>query len=104
LIAQAERGVEVKGVVDSYQESSGVGGEYQRFKDAGLEVYLDRYPEKLHHKVMIIDDQIVMTGSYNLTRSADQANDENVLIIHDPEVAGIFLAEFEWIFSDASRP
>jgi len=104
LIAQAERGVEVHGVVDTYQESSGVGGEYQRFKDAGLEVYLDRHPEKLHHKVMIIDDQIVLTGSYNLTRSADQANDENVLIIHDPEVAGIFLAEFEWIFSDASQP
>lgn len=104
LIYQAERGVKVRGVLDAYQENSGLGGEYQHLKEAGLEVFLDRYPEKLHHKVMIIDDQIVLTGSYNLTRSANQANDENILIIHDPEVADIFLAEFEWIFSDASLP
>lgn len=103
LISQAERGVEVQGVVDAYQESSGLGGEFQRLKEAGLNVYLDRYPEKLHHKVMIIDDRVVLTGSYNLTRSAEQANDENVLVIHDQEIAGIFLAEFEWIFSDASQ-
>ena len=101
LIDQAQTGIAVRGVVDAYQEGTGLGGEYQHLKDAGLEVYLDRHPEKLHHKVMVIDSRIVITGSYNLTRSAEELNDENLLIIHDPDIAEIFLGEFAWIFSDA---
>ncbi len=101
LIIQSERGVRVRGVVDAYQERTGLGGEYQHLREAGVAVYLDAYPEKLHHKVMIIDDRIVITGSYNLTRSASQENDENTLIVHDEEFARVFSGEFEWIFSDA---
>ena len=103
LLYQAAQGVEVRGVVDAYQERVGIGGEYQRFRDAGLDVYLDVHPEKLHHKVLIIDQQIVITGSYNLTRSAERNNDENVLIIHDPELAEVYLREFDWIYEEASR-
>jgi phosphatidylserine/phosphatidylglycerophosphate/cardiolipin synthase-like enzyme len=101
IINQANRGVEVRGVLDSYQERTGLGGEYQRLVSQGLEVYLDTHPEKLHHKVIIIDQNIVITGSYNLTRSASEKNDENTLIIHDRKLAEIFLGEFEWIFEDA---
>ncbi|MFN2112262.1 MAG: phospholipase D-like domain-containing protein [Anaerolineales bacterium] len=104
LIAQAQNGIEVRGVLDASQEQAGLGGEYQHLKDAGLEVYLDRHPEKLHHKVMIIDGWITITGSYNLTRSAEEGNDENLLILFDAEVGEIFLREFDWIFSDAFIP
>jgi len=65
-----------------------------------MDVLLDGHPEKMHHKVMIIDDKIVITGSYNLTRSAETQNDENTLVIHDDGIARIYLAEFEWIFAD----
>lgn len=102
LISQAQKGIVVRGVVDDYQEHAGLGGEYQRLKDAGLEVYLDRHPEKLHHKVMIIDGYIILTGSYNLTRSAEEGNDENLLILIDDEVGEIFQKEFDWIFAEAS--
>lgn len=61
---------------------------------------LDGHPEKMHHKVIVLDGEIVVTGSYNLTRSAEIRNDENTLVIHDRDVAEIFLAEFEWIFQD----
>jgi phosphatidylserine/phosphatidylglycerophosphate/cardiolipin synthase-like enzyme len=104
LIDQAERGVVVRGVLDEYQQHAGLGGEYQRLKDAGLEVYLDRHPEKLHHKVMIIDGHITITGSYNLTRSAEEGNDENLLILDDPAIGEIFQREFDWIYSDAAAP
>lgn len=100
LIYQANQGIQVRGVVDSYQESAGLGGEFQRLRDHGLNVLLDGHPEKMHHKVIIIDGEIVVTGSYNLTRSAEIKNDENTLVIHDRDVAEIFLAEFEWIFQD----
>ncbi|MCJ7732988.1 MAG: phospholipase D-like domain-containing protein, partial [Anaerolineales bacterium] len=82
--------------------SAGIGGEYQRFHQSGLDVFLDVHPEKLHHKVIIIDDRIVVTGSYNLTQSAEIQNDENTLVIHNQEIARVFLGEFEWIFADAA--
>jgi len=100
LLYQASQGIQVRGVVDAYQEESGLGGEYQRLREAGLDVLLDGHPEKLHHKVIIIDDRIVVTGSYNLTRSAELFNDENTLVIHSTEVARLFQAEFEWIYQD----
>ena len=100
LIFQANQGIQVRGVFDAYQESAGLGGEYKRLRDQGLDVLLDGHPEKMHHKVIIIDGEIVVTGSYNLTRSAEIKNDENTLVIHDRDVAEIFMAEFEWIFQD----
>ena len=103
LLYQDTQHVQVRGVFDASQERTGLGGEYQRLNDYGLEVYLDVHPEKLHHKVIIIDEKIVITGSYNLTRSAEISNDENVLIIHNEEIARIYLGEFEWIFLEASR-
>lgn len=102
LLFQASQGVQVRGVFDSYQNQAGLGGEYPRLSTQGLDVHLDAHPEKLHHKVLIIDQEIVVTGSYNLTRSAEVQNDENTLIIHDRDCATSFLREFEWIYQDAS--
>jgi phosphatidylserine/phosphatidylglycerophosphate/cardiolipin synthase-like enzyme len=102
IIYQASQGIQVRGVLDAYQEGTGLGGEYQHLRNQGLEVYLDTHPEKLHHKVMIIDQEIVVTGSYNLTRSAEVLNDENTLIIQNGDIAEIFLNEFGWIYADAS--
>jgi phosphatidylserine/phosphatidylglycerophosphate/cardiolipin synthase-like enzyme len=50
---------------------------------------------KVHHKVFIIDNSTVITGSYNPSRNGDERNDENVVIIHDTNVAGLFSSEFE---------
>ncbi len=100
LIYQADQGIVIRGVVDAYQESSGLGSEYGRLRDHNLEVLLDGHSEKMHHKVIILDERIVVTGSYNLTRSAEIKNDENTLVIHSKQVAEIYLREFEWIFSE----
>ena len=55
----------------------------------------------MHHKVIIIDEKIVITGSYNFSRSAEERNDENVLIIHNAEVAEKYFAEFERVLTKA---
>lgn len=54
-------------------------------------------PGSVHHKVFVIDDRTVITGSYNPTKSGDERNDENILIIHDPAVAREFLDEYEYL-------
>jgi phosphatidylserine/phosphatidylglycerophosphate/cardiolipin synthase-like enzyme len=55
---------------------------------------LDGNPRKMHHKVIIIDESIVITGSHNFSRNADEKNDENVLIIYSPRLAKEYLIEF----------
>jgi len=50
---------------------------------------------KMHHKFTVVDRRIVLTGSYNYTSSASEANRENLVRIDSPAVADAFLAEFE---------
>jgi len=52
----------------------------------------------MHNKVMIIDDHLVVTGSYNFSENAE-ANDENVLIIDAPAIAAAYTAYFDTLFT-----
>lgn len=56
--------------------------------------------DKFHHKYWIIDD-IVITGSHNVSGAAAFGNDENVLVIHDANVAAQFEGEFSRRFCEA---
>ena len=100
LIHQEEQGVKIRGVFDTSQEKTGLGSEFERLRDNNLDVRLDGHPEKMHHKVIILDERIVITGSYNLTRSAETVNDENTLVIYSEDIAEAYLREFEWIYNE----
>ena len=52
----------------------------------------------MHHKVIIIDGEIVIFGSFNFSDSADRSNDENLLIIYNRAVAARFEEEFQRVF------
>ena len=103
LLERAAAGVQVRGVFEADQYSSNVGTEFDRLWAAGLAVTLDGNPDHMHHKVLIIDGQIVVTGSYNFSANAEERNDENVLVIYSAVVADQFLAEFERVY-DLSQP
>ena len=42
----------------------------------------------MHDRFAVLDDAVVLTGSYNWTRAASAENDEDLLLIRDPEIAG----------------
>lgn len=94
FIAAQARGIEVRGVLDAGQVTSNQGGKYARLRAAGIEVRLDGEGGNMHNKVLIVDGEIVVTGSYNFSANAENNNDENTLIIHDSGLAGLFTAEF----------
>ncbi|HOG48076.1 MAG TPA: phospholipase D-like domain-containing protein [Anaerolineae bacterium] len=94
MLQRAKAGVSVAGVFER-RGADTAHAEYPPMKQAGLDVLLDGNPYVMHHKVIIIDDSIVVTGSFNFTASADQSNDENVLIIHSASVAQQYLEEYE---------
>jgi phosphatidylserine/phosphatidylglycerophosphate/cardiolipin synthase-like enzyme len=93
LIDRARAGVDVSGVVERRGAQTSYA-QYPPLREAGIDVLLDGNPYVMHHKVIIIDEAIVVTGSFNFSESADRRNDENVLIIYNPEVARHYLEEF----------
>jgi phosphatidylserine/phosphatidylglycerophosphate/cardiolipin synthase-like enzyme len=98
---RAEEGIEVSGVMEEEQINSNVGTEFDPFKQAGLDVKRDGNDGQMHHKTMIIDDEIVVLGSYNFTNSAETRNDENMMVIYNKEIAAQFLSEFERVYSQS---
>jgi phosphatidylserine/phosphatidylglycerophosphate/cardiolipin synthase-like enzyme len=98
---RARAGVTVSGVMDKNQITSSPSTQYDNFQQAGLDIRKDGNPGLMHDKVIIIDRMIVITGSYNFTKSADTINDENVVILFSPDVAEQFLQEFQKIFNQA---
>ncbi len=99
----AAAGVKVAGVMEADQVGSNIGSEFDAFRAAGLDVRLDGNPGQMHHKVMIIDGKIVIMGSYNFSSSAETANDENLIVIHDPVIAALYMREFQRVYA-MSRP
>jgi len=98
---RASAGVVVQGVFDESQYFSNIGTEFDRFRESGIDVRVDANRGLMHHKVIIIDEKTVVTGSYNFSANAEERNDENVLILHSPEIASQYVEEFRTIFDQA---
>ena len=102
MLERARAGVVVQGVMEA-RNAEREYSEYQRLRAEIHDVLQDGNPYIMHHKVIIIDDATVITGSYNFTASAEDSNDENVLIIHDAEVAALFVEEFGRVYELARK-
>jgi len=98
---RARDGVVVAGVMETEQVNSNIGTEFDLFKQAALDVLRDGNDGQMHHKVMIIDESIVILGSYNFTNSAETKNDETLIVVYSKEIAAQFMAEFQRIHSQA---
>ena len=93
LIKAQERGVKVRLYLDQDQ----VDYKYSQSRflvQKGIKVRISTNNYIMHHKFAIIDNRLLLTGSYNWTFSANNRNDENLLIIDDPEIIEIFQNQF----------
>jgi phosphatidylserine/phosphatidylglycerophosphate/cardiolipin synthase-like enzyme len=100
MLERADAGVVVQGVMES-RNVDGQYDQYEHLKSTVHDVLLDGNPYIMHHKLIIIDDETVILGSYNFTHSAETINDENTLIIHDAQVAALFVEEFGRMYEQA---
>lgn len=97
------QGVAVKGIIENIYY---IGSEYNKLVNAGVNV-LSHFTTLyfMHHKYGIVDatnpasDPLVITGSHNWTQSAEDDYDENTLIIHSAEIAGMYYEEFMQTFN-----
>jgi phosphatidylserine/phosphatidylglycerophosphate/cardiolipin synthase-like enzyme len=103
MVDKLNAGVAVQGVFEG-RNANGTGSEFERLQTAGADVLTDGNCYTMHHKIIIIDDRIVITGSYNFTARAEDTNDENLLIIDDPALAAQYVEEFNRVFEQAQNP
>ena len=103
LLERAARGVDVQGIFER-TGSETQHSEFGRLFCAGLPVRQDGNPFVLHHKVFVIDGQTVVTGSFNISANATNSNDENLIIIHDADLAAQYLAEFDRRWAESRLP
>ena len=103
LVEKISQGVTVANLFEK-RGSMTEYSELPRLYCAGAHVRQDGNPGSKHHKVIIIDGEIVITGSLNFTQNATQKNDENVVIIYDPQIAESYIHEFERLWYDAVVP
>ncbi len=97
MIGMHKKGVRVLGLFER-KGSRDSHSEYTKMKLEGLPVKVDRSKSLMHHKVIIIDEFRVITGSYNFSRNAQRFNDENILIIDNRAIAAEYLTEFERLY------
>ncbi len=93
LIEAHKRGVKVEAVLDSSQKSEKYS-EADFLAHMGIPTRLDDKHGIAHNKVMIIDGEVVITGSFNFTKSAEFSNAENLLVIRDPRLAARYAANW----------
>ena len=93
LVKARERGAKVRLYLDKDQ----VDYKYSQSRflvQKGIKTRISSNNYIMHHKFAIIDNRILLTGSYNWTFSANNRNDENIMVIDDPRTIKIFQNQF----------
>jgi len=102
LIKKASDGLEILGVMES-STIEVAGSDFKTMQLNGIDLKAIDDSGVMHHKTMILDSKTVIFGSYNFTASAEKKNDENILVINSPQLAELFLMEFERVNSPNSK-
>ncbi len=98
LLDAKKRGVDVRIILDKSQRTEHYS-EADFFAHMGIPTFIDPVHAIAHNKVMIIDDYTVITGSFNFTRAAETRNAENLLILHNAELAALYTKNWEFHLS-----
>jgi len=103
MIDRYAAGVDVAGVYEK-TGSETESAELKTFVCAHVPVRQDGNPRFLHDKVIVVDNRIVISGSFNFSNNATDNNDENVIIIDNPEIASLYMQEFGKVWGIAKDP
>jgi len=100
IIKKFKEGIAVNGVFEK-KGSDTEYSEYIKMKVESVPVRLDKNRGVMHHKVIIIDDYRVITGSFNISKNANNKNDENIIILDSRDLALKYIEEFNRIYKEA---
>ena len=92
LVNAHNRNVDVKVVFEESQITD--YSEYWKLKNNGIDVRNNTNSKLMHDKVMIVDGTVVLTGSFNWSTSAEENNNENLIVIYGNDTASLYQNEF----------
>ena len=98
IVRKFNQGIKVSGIME--RENYSPYCRYWLFKDIKADIKWDNNFYLLHHKFFIIDNKILITGSFNPTRAAEEKNEENILILQSPEICQLYQEEFERLWRE----
>lgn len=98
VIRAHKRNVRVKIIVDA-TNSFHVRSKVKTLRQAGIPVKIENYAGKMHSKTIIIDDKYLIAGSMNFSKSGENKNDENCLIIESERFARYYREFFEYLWN-----
>ncbi len=93
LVEAHKRGVKVEVILDKSQRTEKYS-EADFLVNMGIPTRIDDKHAIAHNKVMVIDNSKVITGSFNFTKSAEEKNAENLLVIRSPDLAAKYTANW----------
>jgi phosphatidylserine/phosphatidylglycerophosphate/cardiolipin synthase-like enzyme len=100
MLQKAQAGVKVEGVFEKSQAASRYS-QYNKLNaaeptvGANMDVRIDTNPALMHHKVILVDDSTLIMGSFIYSASAQNDNDENLIVIKNaPDLVAKYKAEF----------
>ena len=88
------RGVNVQIILDKSQRTEKYSSA-DFLAHAGIPTFIDAKHAIAHNKIMIIDHQTVLTGSFNFTKAAENDNAENMIVIEDATLASSYEANWQ---------
>lgn len=98
LIAAQLRGVRVRVIVDATAAKNGYS-KHELLRVAGIPTKVEDWGAKMHMKAAAIDGQFLVVGSMNWTQAGEDANDENTLFIHSPDLTSSFEDFFQRLWT-----
>jgi phosphatidylserine/phosphatidylglycerophosphate/cardiolipin synthase-like enzyme len=94
LVDAHKRGVYTEIILDRSNRS----GKYSAADftaHAGIPTYIDSAHAIAHNKIMIIDKEVIITGSFNFTKAAEEKNAENLLVLRSRELARDYIENWD---------
>ena len=103
IVKAHQRKIPVRIITDD-DKANDLGSDIGLFIKKGIDVKMDNSPSHMHHKFAIFDEKTLVNGSFNWTRSASRYNQENVVVMSNPNLVKTFLNTFENLWKTCVHP
>jgi phosphatidylserine/phosphatidylglycerophosphate/cardiolipin synthase-like enzyme len=90
LVDAAHRGIAINVILDRSNRTARYSAA-TFLENSGIHPAIDAAHEIAHNKIIVIDETLVITGSFNFTNGAETRNAENLLLLRDPALAQRYL-------------
>ena len=100
ILQAKERGVKIEIVLDKAQIKNR-SSKSKSLIGKGINIKFHLGQGLMHDKFAVIDDQIILTGSFNWTIAADKKNNENLLVLTDKSLAEKYTKQFKQLWSQS---